>query len=399
MSSFGQQYISNTYGTETLRDYAHAPKFFRANSLEYVPRVKFLFHVYFNLNTDPQTGIPALRNVFSEDQTTIGLLVKTIQLPQFNIATEVLNQYNRKRVIQKKVEYNPVQVEMHDDGGDLIRTLWYNYFSYYYKDPNQPYNNVSSTNGAAGVDSSQAAGFSYNNRDIYVNNRTVNDWGYIGESFNDGTNAENGKPAFFRDITIYGFDQHKWVSYVLVNPLISTWNHDTYDYSQDGGIMQNTMTIQYETVKYYSGAIGAERPDVNVVGFADPATYDQIVSPLSTRAQTSTVNGQGGNFPVGEGSITDSQATATESVLGNVKRADIDYNLRMAPPVPTNTNPLAAAGRVNNLRNGLAGQNRPQPNQTGTTAPLIPTPPLRRQFSPTTGVLGGGSGSDLPISA
>jgi len=399
MSSFGQQYITNTYGTETLRDYAHAPKFFRANSLEYVPRVKFLFHVYFNLNTDPQTGIPALRNVFSEDQTTIGLLVKTIQLPQFTIATEVLNQYNRKRVVQKKIDYNPVQVEMHDDGGDLIRTLWYNYFSYYYKDPNQPYNNVSSTNGAAGVDSSQAAGFSYNNRDIYVNDRTVNDWGYIGESFNDGTNTENGKPAFFRDITIYGFDQHKWVSYVLVNPLISTWNHDTYNYSEDGGLMQNTMTIQYETVKYYSGAIGTERPDVNVVGFADPATYDQIVSPLSTRAQTSTVNGQGGNFPVGEGSITDSQATATESVLGNVKKADISYNLRMAPPVPTNTNPLAAAGRVNNLRNGLPGENRSQPNQTGTTAPLIPTPPLRRQFSPTTGVLGGGAGSDLPISA
>jgi hypothetical protein len=399
MSSFGQQYITNTYGTETLRDYAHAPKFFRANSLEYVPRVKFLFHVYFNLNTDPQTGIPALRNVFSEDQTTIGLLVKTIQLPQFTIATEVMNQYNRKRVVQKKIDYNPVQVEMHDDGGDLIRTLWYNYFSYYYKDPNQPYNNVSSTNGAAGVDSSQAAGFSYNNRDIYVNNRTVNDWGYIGESFNDGTNAENGKPAFFRDITIYGFDQHKWVSYVLVNPLISSWNHDTYDYSQDGGVMQNIMTIQYETVKYYSGAIGAERPDVNVVGFADPATYDQIVSPLSTRAQTSTVNGQGGNFPVGEGSITDSQATATESVLGNVKQADVAYNLRMAPPVPTNTN-LRAAGRlVNNLRNGLAGQIRSQPNQTGITAPLIPTPPLPRQFSPTTGELGGGSGSDLPISA
>lgn len=399
MSSFGQQYITNTYGTETLRDYAHAPKFFRANSLEYVPRVKFLFHVYFNLNTDPQTGIPALRNVFSEDQATIGLLVKTIQLPQFTIATEVMNQYNRKRVVQKKIEYNPVQVEMHDDGGDLIRTLWYNYFSYYYKDPNQPYNNVSATNGAAGVDSSQAAGFSYNNRDIYVNNRTVNDWGYIGESFSDGTNAENGKPAFFRDITIYGFDQHKWVSYVLVNPLISTWNHDTYNYSEDGGVMQNSMTIQYETVKYYSGVLGAVRPDVNVPGFADPSTYDQILSPLSTRSQTSTVNGQGGNFPAGEGSITDSQATATGSVVGNVKRADIDYNLRMAPPVPNDATVPNLVNRTEALRSGIPGGNRPQPNQTGTTAPLIPTPPLRRQFSPTTGVLGGEAGSDLPISA
>jgi hypothetical protein len=97
------------------------------------------------------------------------------------------------------------------------------------------------------------------------------------------------------------------------------------------------------------------------------------------------------------GSISDLQATATASVLGNVKRADINYNLRMAPPVPTNTNPRATAGRVNNLRNGLPGENRAQPNQTGISAPLIPTPPLRRQFNSTTGVMGGGAGSDLPI--
>jgi hypothetical protein len=297
MSSFGQQYINNTYGSETLRDYTHASKFFRANSLEYVPRVKFLFHVYFNLNTDPQTGIPSLQKIFSEDQTTIGMLVKTIQLPQYTVVTETLNQYNRKRVIQKKIEYNPVQVEMHDDGGDLIRTLWYNYFSYYYKDPSQSYNNVTATNGAAGVDSTQAAGFSYNSRDIYVNERAVNDWGYIGESFSDGTNSENGKPAFFRDITIYGFDQHKWVSYVLVNPLISSWAHDTYDYSQDNGVMQNSMTIQYETVKYYAGDVGSERPSTNVPGFAAPSNYDQQLSPLATRAQTGEVNGQGGNLP------------------------------------------------------------------------------------------------------
>lgn len=292
MSSFGRQSLYNKYGPvpETLRDYAHASKFFLANGLEYVPRVKFLFHVYFNLNTDPRTGIPSLQKVFSEDQSSIGMLVKTIQLPQYTIATETLNQYNRKRVIQKKIDYNPVQVEMHDDGGDLIRTLWYNYFSYYYKDPSQSYNNVTATNGAPGVDSTQAAGFSYNNRDIYVNERAVNDWGYIGESFSDGTNSENGKPPFFRDITIYGFDQNKWVSYVLINPLISNWSHDTYDYSQDGGIMQNTMTIQYETVKYYTGSVGSERPVTGISGFAQASNYDLRPSPLAQQQPGITVN-------------------------------------------------------------------------------------------------------------
>jgi hypothetical protein len=55
----------------------------------------------------------------------------------------------------------------------------------------------------------------------------VNDWGYIGESYYDGTNAPSGKPPFFKDISIYGFNQHKFVEYVLINPLISQWDHDT----------------------------------------------------------------------------------------------------------------------------------------------------------------------------
>jgi hypothetical protein len=154
--------------------------------------------------------------------------------------------------------------------------------------------------------------------------------------------------------------------------------------------MQNTMTIQYETVKYYSGAIGAERPDINVVGFADPSTYDQSLSPLSTRAQTSSVNGQGGNFPVGEGSISDSQATSTAGRVGNVKRADVDYNLRLAPPpvLPSQNNPpLTKPGGTPSVPNGTP------PNQ----GLQFPTP--ARQFNPTTGELGGASGSDLPISA
>lgn len=332
MASFGQQYINNTYSQETLRDYTHASTFFLANSYEFVPRVKFLFHVYFNLNTDPRTGIPALQQVFGINQSAIGMLVKTFQLPQYKVATDIMNQYNRKRLVQKKIEYEPIQVVMHDDGGDLTRTLWYNYFSYYYKDPTQPYGNVPSVTGAAGVDSARAAGFDYNYRDIYINERAINDWGYIGESFNDGTNATTGKPPFFRDITIYGFNQHKWISYVLINPLITAWSHDTYDYSQDGGIMQNTMTIQYETVKYYTGAVGDERSDINIQGFAAPGSYDQQISPLSTVEQRSQVNGQGGSVQVRQGEIADLQAQTTSGVVGGVNQADVAYNNRLLPP-------------------------------------------------------------------
>jgi hypothetical protein len=344
---------------ETLRDYQHASKVFRTNGYANAPRLKFLFHTYFTINT---ANIPALQSIYGAGQlSTIGVLVKSIQLPQFKIETDTLNQYNRKRVIQKKINYEPVQVEFHDDGGDLIRSMWYNYFAYYYKDPSQKYGNTPNSNGTLGEDKINAAGFSYNNRDIYQNNRAVNDWGYVGESYSDSTNSASGKPPFFRDIRIYGFDQHKFVEYVLVNPLISAWNHDTYEYSSDDGIMKNTMTIQYETVKYYSGAIGNTRPDQNVEGFASDALYDTRPSFLGPPGSTSTITGQGSQLQVGQGQIQDLQAGTVASPVGGTQRADVFYSQKKV---------FGEAVPSNNLINGTVTTTTPTGTRTVTTETL-----------------------------
>jgi hypothetical protein len=264
--------------------------------------------------------------VLGADQSTIGLLVKNIDLPKYKIDVETLNQYNRKRLIQKKIDYQPVNLKFHDDGGDLIRNLWYNYYSYYYKDPNQPYRGQTAQNGSLGPSATLSNGFDYNSRDIYTNDRQVNDWGYIGEAYADSTNSQGGKPAFFTDISIYGFNQHKFVEYVLINPMISEWSHDTYDYSQDNGVMENNVNITYETVKYYSGAIGGVRPDTNVQGFASPSYYDQQSSPLSRPGGTRSIIGQGGLLDVGIGIIDDLQAGSVAGVIGAVQKAGTAYN-------------------------------------------------------------------------
>jgi hypothetical protein len=121
----------------------------------------------------------------------LSLTVKTIDLPKFQIDTETLNQYNRKRIIQKKINYDPINVTFHDTSNDLNRKLWYYYMSYYYKDPTQRYLDPNNTNGTNGVSALRQAGFGYNARDIYANERVgnVNDWGFIGEAFNDGSTA------------------------------------------------------------------------------------------------------------------------------------------------------------------------------------------------------------------
>jgi hypothetical protein len=377
--AFGQDFLKTFFGNDYLKDYTHASKTFRTNGYENAPRFKFLFHVFFNINT---AQIPALRNTLKEDQSTIGLLVKNIELPKYRLDTEVLNQYNRKRVVQKKIEYQPIQAVFHDDGGDLIRSLWYNYYAYYYKDPSPKYAGVPNTNGSIGPSQTTPSGFDYNRRDIYDNDRTVNDWGYVGEAYQDvvNNNGRGGKPAFFRDISIYGFNQHKFVEYVLINPMISEWNHDRYDYSQSDGVMENSMTIQYESVKYYSGAVGGSRAATYVQGFADPNYYDMVQSPLSRPGGTQSILGQGGLLDAGIGIYEDLQSGSVAGVIGAIQKAGTAYGTFKGKDLKAIARAEAAAGVKGVLLNSVPGAVRAQPNgnqsiQQRLQAPFFPTPP------------------------
>jgi len=376
MPTFGEEFFKGFTAADSLRDYTHASKTFTTNAYELKPRFKFLFHVSFTLNT---AEIPALSQLAGVNQiTSLSYLVKTVDLPKYTVAAETLNKYNRKRVIQTKINYDPVTVTFHDDGGDNSRNLWYNYYSYYYKDPSQDYLAPNSQNGSLGASANLQKGFGYNSRDIYNDTRVgdVNDWGYVGESYSDGTSAESGKPPFFRDIRIYGMDQHKTAEYVLINPIITNWSHDQYNYSEGSGVMQNSMTIAYETVKYYSGAVGNQRPDTNVQGFADPAHYDQTLSPISRPGSRSTVFGQGGLLDAGGGILEDLQSGGVLGLIGAAQKAGTAYNTFKGKNIKSLAVSEATALGKDAIRGSLPGAVRAvQGRPTGMFFPAPQTPP------------------------
>jgi len=373
MPTFGQEFFKGFTAADSLRDYTHASKTFTSNAYELKPRFKFLFHVSFTLNT---AEIPALSQLAGVNQiTSLSYLVKTVDLPKYTVAAETLNQYNRKRVIQTKINYDPVTVTFHDDGGDNSRNLWYNYYSYYYKDPSQDYLAPNSQNGSMGASANLQKGFGYNSRDIYNDTRVgdVNDWGYVGESYNDGTSSESGKPPFFKDIRIYGMDQHKTATYVLINPIITNWSHDQYNYSEGSGVMQNSMTIAYETVKYYSGAVGNQRPDTNVQGFADPAHYDQTLSPISRPGSRATVFGQGGLLDAGGGILEDLQSGGVLGLIGAAQKAGTAYNTFKGKNIASSAISEAKSLGTNAIKGSIPGAVRSvQGRSTGMFFP-VPT--------------------------
>lgn len=276
-------------GSAILRDFTHAAKIFRPGSYDLAPKFKFLFHTFFDINP-----VAYDRNANTGDN--FGVLVKSVKLPSFEIKTHTMNQYNRKRIVQTQISYQPINITFHDDNVNTITKLWDAYYTYYYKDSTN-FNGLFDKNGGAseiGTPSPTNLQLrqNYNVRNIYDGELTgENNWGYIGESFRDRVAT---KAPFFRNITVFGFNRHNFTAYTLINPMITKLDHDTYNYSEGAGTMEIKMDISYETVVYNEGAMDGQTPDNVVAGFGLDAYYDKKPSPLTGSEARSAVAGRTG---------------------------------------------------------------------------------------------------------
>lgn len=266
---------------EYLRDYNTASQIFRTGVYRGSPKFKFLFHTYFDINPEAyDQGLNTGRN--------FGLEVRDAKLPSYSFKTAVLNQYNRKRIVQTKINYEEVTITFFDDNNNVINKLWEAYYKYYYADGNKPKvvfgsippGGVPNTQvGSGGVTTTNNSS-TYNSRNIYDDSITGNtDWGYIGETNKPGA-ASGKKVPFFKNITVFGFSPgNNFTAYTLVNPLITSFSHDTFNYDEGSGVMKNTMRLDYETVVYNYGNMGAADPSSIIKGFALPESYDTRISP------------------------------------------------------------------------------------------------------------------------
>jgi hypothetical protein len=249
-----------------IRDSQTASRLFVSDQFRLAPKFKFLFHVAFSINQAALMNI----NLVQRHKYEIDMLVKSCDLPSFEMKTETLNQYNRKKVIQLTHTYNPISMVFHDDNMGVINQLWQNYYNYYYADPS----------------SSKDPG-------AYARNAMKN-FSYIKDTY--GLNNGSTLP-FFNYIKVYQMARHEYVCYTLHNPIISKWNHNKVDYYQTS-VHDNTMEIMYEAVSYSSGNVTSGDPE----GF-DVEHYDDTPSPLQGGANTSatpsfvpTTSGNSGEF-------------------------------------------------------------------------------------------------------
>lgn len=306
MAGFFQQFLQGAVNgfldRPNLRDYTHASKTFTTTGYANAPKFKWLFHVYFDINEQEVAG--DFRGIIFPDATNYSLLVKSTELPKYGFDLVELNQYNRKRYIQTRIKYDPVRIVFHDDNANQIRQLYYNYYSYYFNDPNQP----GGATATLGNTNANYASSALNRKNIYdpvIDNSQVN-WGYNGEiSYDNIGLGTRGKAPFFKSIRIYGFNQHNFALYQLINPMIDSFSHDTYSYDQTNSTMECSMALRYESVKYYDGALDGRRPGEIIEGFGDPGVYDRTLSPIARPGSNRNIMGKGGLVDSAGGVIRD----------------------------------------------------------------------------------------------
>ena len=270
MANIFDGFLNQVANGDQIKDRQHASRLYVANNYALSPKYSWLYHVYFELNAE-------LSNIRGIDKLIEhGMLAKSVDLPSFTIATKTLNNYNRPSLVQTKVGYNALNINFHDDSSDVIRNLWYDYFTYYYRDVDIGYDGPS-----GGVNPTMFARTKYTSGE---NRETLNRFGYSPRKY--GSNVDN---QYIKAIRIYSLHQKRFSEYTLVNPMISNFAHGSHN-SSDNGTLDHVMTVNFETVLYASGYVTAN----TVKGFAD-LHYDKSASPLTALGGgTNSIMGPGG---------------------------------------------------------------------------------------------------------
>jgi hypothetical protein len=254
-----------------MGNFQHATRLFVDDTYRLAPRTKFMYYVRFEIDpTAHQAPMFTNRHV-----NELGLLVKSCDLPKFNIDSVTKNQYNRKKLVYKQINYEPMQFTFHDDSAGVVNALWAIYYGTYFADRHMPTQAYSATH-LRGTKIDAFDNFRYG----LDNNKTVD---------------------LFKSISIYTMSRRRFLGYTLVNPRITQWSHGNVD-TAASEFLDNTMQVQYEAVKYSGGNVTFDNPK----GFAT-LHYDTVPSPLS-------VAGGGVANLIGEGGVLDGM----EQIFGDI---------------------------------------------------------------------------------
>jgi len=215
------------------------------NAYKYRPdinpvRQPFQGYVNFIFNRDLYTrlyGDPTGNNEF---RTNIGSLLQSAELPSVSFETETLNEYNKKRIINTGVVYEPVNMTVYDTVNNEWLSTLMKYFAYHYMDPRNeqgvgdrdmqpPGTNPGERSGSTALDMANT----------YFGNVTNFDSNLSGYNPNETAH-------FFERIDYVLYHKNKGVQYSLINPVLTSFKPGSINYAESTGVMDFQLAFSYE---------------------------------------------------------------------------------------------------------------------------------------------------------
>lgn len=181
------------------------------------PKHKFLFFAKF-FRPDAAGGSDWIRG--------ISFAIKTIDRPRISFDTQTVSQYNRKRVIQSQHSFEPLTLKFHDTVDESLNRMFLEYYSYYYGDPTLH-------SGSQSV------------YDVVKPQQfRAGSWGFRPPL------DESDPGYFFSHVKVYQLYQGRVATFELVNPKITSFNPDEFNYEEMRIVNEIVMQISFEGITY-----------------------------------------------------------------------------------------------------------------------------------------------------
>ena len=194
--------------------------------LSAVPRFKFDFFVEFVLSATGTTMTSnAQLNTYTGNRG-LSFKVKSIDKPKNNLTSTELNQYNKRKIVYSKIEYQDTTIKLFDTVDDSMLSTWVDYFTYYFADSRQKTDN------------------DYQQSPINSSFSDSSGWGF--RPLSEETN-------FFTKITVYALFANTYTAFSYINPKITTIDWEQKD-SSASEFEELSVTFKYEAIQYQTFA-------------------------------------------------------------------------------------------------------------------------------------------------
>ena len=189
----------------------------------------------------------ALLGTFLEDnknlRTRLSSLVRTAQLPEVQVQTQVVNAFNQKRIVTSGREYAPVGITLFDTIQNEWLTMLMKYFTYNFADATNKFIDTDNVQEGRDLDhklllenvkkyNSETNGFG---KDSTLKGYNPDGFGF----------TQRETPYFFERIDMIMYHGNTGVQYSLANPIITSINFGDIDYA-DSGFKDIQIQVAYE---------------------------------------------------------------------------------------------------------------------------------------------------------